>query len=83
MRLWVLCGNDYPAAVYDSEAKAEDARAVLKAIPRTEGYGRIHWHIHDFEVNRHPSGMPEPTITPATPVTKAFVKKLFGGSHGG
>ncbi len=55
MRFWVLCGNDFPSAVYSSEAKAEEAKKQLDE-KRGDGLNspRIHWHIHSFELNRNP-----------------------------
>jgi len=50
MRFWVLCGNDYPAAIYSSQQKADEAKAHLDK-PTTPA---IHWHIHSFELNRNP-----------------------------
>ena len=53
MKYWVLCQNDFPAAVYDSEEHAEAARVKMKAKWRPDT-PRIHWHVHGFELNKEP-----------------------------
>jgi hypothetical protein len=53
--VWVLMGNDYPEAVYSSEAKAEAAISEHKEKVKklNHKYGdapRIYWRTYGFTV---------------------------------
>lgn len=49
MTVWVLMGNDYPAAVFSDEKLANEAMERKK---RENGEQRIYWRLYAFELNR-------------------------------
>lgn len=54
MRVFVVMGNDYPAAVYDSERAAEKrchAEMAKNERRLRDGYGKIFWRYYDFTLN--------------------------------
>jgi hypothetical protein len=54
MKVWVVMGNDFPDAVFKSEAAAEKYCADKKAAnhkDRQSGHGRmIYWRSYDFDL---------------------------------
>lgn len=61
MQVYVLMGNDYPAAVLDDKAKAHALVEWLEAkardtrlYPRFPSVTRIYWKIYEFELGVEP-----------------------------
>jgi len=58
MRVYVLMGNDYPAAALTDKEEAEALAARLNEEDRAEAAkqnrGRIYWRIYDFKMNAAP-----------------------------
>lgn len=53
MKVWVVMGNDYPNAVFDTEKAANTYCAVKKEEPASNhasGGIRIYWRSYAFEV---------------------------------
>lgn len=51
MTVYVIMGNDFPAAVYDNRAAANAhcERENAKNEERLrDGYGRIYWRVYEF-----------------------------------
>jgi hypothetical protein len=50
MRVWVVMGNDYPAAVFDTE---EAAKSYIKTKDMETGGAErgIYWRAYDFSLN--------------------------------
>ena len=63
MKVYVLMGNDYPAAVFDNEAYGESIVSKLKekeaAIRKQHIAPSIYWRLYDFELNAPPSTLRE------------------------
>lgn len=53
MKVYVVMGNDYPAAVYaDEDAAATRCReeAAKNEKRKLDGYGAIYWRYYDFDL---------------------------------
>lgn len=56
MKVWVVTGNDYPDAIFDSEKAADDYCTLKKrenAAEQQPGYRRmIYWRSYEFELRQ-------------------------------
>lgn len=55
MKVYVIMGNDYPAAVYDNEQSAKDrcdCEAAKNDVRVRDGCGKIYWRVYEFEVEK-------------------------------
>lgn len=63
MKIWVVCTNDYPDAVFSTEAAAEAYAYAGNAEQKRQregggirgmstGMGRIRYHVHSFELDK-------------------------------
>jgi hypothetical protein len=55
MKVHVVMGNDYPAAVFDDDKKAAAFVDKMKVTPENIskfGHPRIHWRAYEFELNK-------------------------------
>lgn len=54
MKVWVVMGNDFPNAVFSSEAAADEYCARKKAEPPVHhgNFRRIYWRTYEFELQQ-------------------------------
>lgn len=57
MQVCVVMGNDFPDAVFATEAEAERYCALKRAEVR-EGQGRIYWRVYKFNVQSETGATP-------------------------
>jgi hypothetical protein len=51
MKVFVVMGNDFPDAVFDNEAAAENYCVGKRGnYKEGSGIGRIYWRIYEFEL---------------------------------
>lgn len=56
MKVFVVMGNDFPDAVFDSEQTATAYCDAKRKEPKVIGFGpRIYWCLYEFELNGKPS----------------------------
>lgn len=49
MKVWVIMGNDYPDAVFDSKTEAE-AYCTRKTVSAPQTRRKIYWRAYEFTV---------------------------------
>lgn len=57
MRVWVLIGNDYPAAVFEDEAQAQQVLTRCQQLAKTHErafYPHVFWRLYEFETGVAP-----------------------------
>lgn len=55
-KVWVVMSNDYPDAVFDSEAAAAAYVAAKEAVAAERPRGlRVRWRSYEFALNKHSS----------------------------
>lgn len=53
MKVFVVMGNDFPAAVFDNEETAEAYVDFIKSEDRPiKPSRRIHWRVYAFDLNK-------------------------------
>lgn len=53
MKVFVVMGNDFPAAVYASEHAAKllcEQESAKNEQRRKDGFGAIHWRVYPFDL---------------------------------
>lgn len=51
MKVFVVMGNDYPAAVF-SDIGAAEAYCNRRSKENKDGYTRVYWRVYDFDLNK-------------------------------
>lgn len=60
MKVYVVMGNDFPDAVFDSQKKAEQFIEQKKKEDdkiKEKYYARIYWRAYEFELNKGDSNV--------------------------